>query len=175
MKPFITDALIDGRYILNYQIEGIEISELSRHLVGSNIIGYVLPNSQSLACAWELKLIFDNGISIDFSSACTNIGGWQEMGSLNIFFSDYISDNNLDISVYQKSEVSFFVKSMDKLVFESSDVFSESGIIFLNGNGEEIIIATGVSPGSISVKAPFCEANFNSELELEDCHRIVMQ
>ena len=174
MKPFITDALVNGRYILKYQIEGLNFSDIEPLFVGSKIVGYIFPKNQSLTTAWDFKLLFDNGKSIQFSSACTNVGGWDEMGSLNMSFSNYVSNEYLDTNIYQKNEISFSVTEIEKLIYESKNVYSEAGIIFVSNIGEEIIIAASVSPGSISVSTPFSEANFEPELSLDDYKRVTL-
>nr|GFD13683.1 hypothetical protein [Tanacetum cinerariifolium] len=51
------------------------------------------------------------------------------------------------------------------------DVITECGIIFCGRGGSEIIISAGVSPGSVSVSAPFSLDSFEPQFSLASCRR----
>jgi hypothetical protein len=168
MKPYITDAKVDGKYILPYQFEGacIGYENVESRFRGVCIVGYSLPRSQSLGCAWELRLYLSNGMFIDFSSAFTNVGGWQEVGSLNMrFTADATSESVLNNETYAHVEIAHFcINDLQSLVFLDDDVFSECGIVFIDEKGSEVIVAAGVSPGSVSALIPLSESDFNPEM-----------
>jgi hypothetical protein len=73
--------------------------------------------------------------------------------------------------VYQKHEANFFVAGMSMLVYETMEVFAEAGIVFLGRDGTDLLVAAGVSPGSVSMAAPFSDKEFNTEFELDDYRR----
>lgn len=140
MKPYITNALVDGKYFLYCQVEGIDRIDIEGNLRNANIIAYAIPQSQTLKCTWELRLYFDNNSIVDFSSACTNVGGWQEIGSLNMRFFNTLEckvDSNPDI--YIKSMIEGFnVVSMYRLAYEEENVFAECGLILLIQKGKKL-------------------------------------
>ncbi|WMP18902.1 hypothetical protein [Thiothrix lacustris] len=173
MKPFITDPLQNGKYILPYQIGGLAFSEIRLKLISSSIVGYSLPISQSLRETWDLHIYLDTGISITFSSACTGVGGWQEMGSLNMDFSGTMDMDKQVESKYSmtKFDNPFLIEKIYSLVFHDNDIYSESGLIFVDPNGQEVIVATGVSAGSVSMRIPF-DDNFEPELAYNDYVRV---
>lgn len=174
MKPFITDALKDGRYILHYQTEGIDVADLKKKIKGLNVIAFSMPKSQSLACVWELRVYFSDRSAIDFSSAFTGVGGWNEIGSLNIKFYDELSmPDGLDSDLYVKTKVNdFYISDVEFLIFRAEDVYSECGIIFIDSLKEEIIVMSGVSPGSVTMLTPFDKISFSPEFSYKDYQRL---
>ncbi|WP_157655502.1 hypothetical protein [Burkholderia ubonensis] len=171
MKPFITDARRDGRYTLRFQLEGVKREWLRDMLVGARIVAYALPEGHSLECAWQCRFLLDGGGILEFSSACTVVAGWHEVGSLNIKKIVGKDDSNRDI-FHEIAVEKFFIASIDCLVYDDPDVYSECGIVFRDGSGHELIIAAGVSPGSVSVKAPFANELFAPEFSLGDYGRV---
>lgn len=174
MKPFITDAFKNGLFILEYQCEGIHKEEIGNLLKGAGITAFAMPQGHSFASAWQFRLFFDNRYLIDFSSACTEVGGWQEVGSLNIRASlgDF-PDEDKNVKPLVKTNVDGFrVDSIDSLVYEDADVYAECGIVFRDLSGKEITIVAGQSPGSVSVLAPFSAGEFKPEFAIEAYSRL---
>ena len=65
----------------------------------------------------------------------------------------------------------FRVTSLIKLVYEDNNFSSECGIAIGGANEEEIVVATGISPGSVSVSAPFSTSTFEPEFSVSECKR----
>ncbi len=169
MKPYITNPDINGRFVLPYQIEGegIDCENMESMMAGAEIVAYSLPKTQSFEATWELRLYLNNNMLIDFSSSFTNIGTWQELGSLNMKFAcGGVAGNIQSDKIYAYTEIDgFFINSIQSLIYSDKEVFSECGIVLINAVGQEVVIAAGVSPGSVSVKTPFCESDFEPEME----------
>lgn len=171
MKPFIIpDILPDGKKVLHFQCENANAENVKNILQGLSIVAYSMPVGHSLQAAWNFRLILSNGYSLEFSSACTVVVGWQEVGSLNI---QLINEANPGIdSVFVRVEVPpFRIKSLVKLVYEDQNFRSECGIAIEGDNEEEIVIAAGNSPGSVSIAAPFSVSPFEPEFSVSECIR----
>lgn len=165
MKPFITDPEVSGKFILPLQFEGITRDRFRQLFVGSCITGYALPANHFLGCAWLLRLYIDKIGLIQFSSACTQTHGWQEVGSLNM---KVVVDGDVDDygTLFEFVGIDeFVIKSVGLLIYDDAATYAECGIVFYSSTGNEICIAAGVSPGSVSVKAPFSNEEFDPEFQ----------
>ena len=168
MKPFITDALENGRHMLRMQFEGMERSELKDLFLRKCIVAYALPKGHTLETAWQFQICFDSGDVFEFSSACTEVQDWQEIGSLNINKINGIANEN----IFEKFNVeSFCISNVEVLVYEDVNVFAECGIVLIGSPGSEVIVAASVSPGSVSVQAPFSTLPFQPEFSVNDYQR----
>ncbi|WP_147426769.1 hypothetical protein [Trinickia fusca] len=173
MKPFITDACKDGRCTLPFQFEGVERERLEHMLVGNCIVAYALPDGHSLEGAWQCRFILADGGILEFSSACTVVDGWQEVGSLNIRCIRGEADLKGDI--FKSILVGrFCIDAVECLIYEDPSVYSECGVILYDFLGRELIIAAGVSPGAVSIKAPFSDEHFSPEFPLDNYCRIAL-
>lgn len=75
MKPFITPRKShSGKTVFEYQLEGGMLMDLEK-LKQRRLLAYELPGEQNFQQSWEFKLHFDNNISLEFSSACTQFQG----------------------------------------------------------------------------------------------------
>lgn len=174
MKPYITDSLRDGIYSLPYQIEGIERKDIVDLVQGAEVIAYAIPSKQSLQCAWLLRLFCSEGFMLEFSAASTSVGGWKEQGSLNINIVEDVNKTDSEVFSYIKIN-SFRIQNILSLVHDSENIFSESGIVFQDGDGTEIIILCGVSPGSVTMKTPNgLLSEIDSELDYKDYQRALV-
>ena len=101
------------------------------------------------------------------------VDGWHEVGSLNIRMIDQANAENSGIApVLIKFEVPpFQVIAIEKLLFEDNDFCSECGIVICGEDQAKIIVATGILPGSVSIKAPFSTAIFEPEFPAIECKR----
>jgi len=166
MEPFIKDALVDGRYNLPLQVEGVDRGSLTQLLLGEKLIAYSIPQAQSLICAWEFRLYFSHGLTLDFSSATTGVGGWDELNSLNILFS---KKSNTLPNKHNQVQYSFGVISDIKLlVFDEGNIYAECGVSLINQLQEELVIACSISPGSVSVKLRKSDNGFEPEMDEND-------
>ncbi len=174
MKPFITlDISATGQKVLRLQCENIETENISKYVQDLSVVAYSMPTGHSFQAAWIFRLIFSNGASLEFSSACTMVVGWQEAGSLNIQLIDQEANEKLAIdAVLVRVEIPpFRVTSLVKLVYEDKNFRSECGIAIGGGNEEEIVVATGISPGSVSISVPFSTSPFEPEFSVSECSR----
>jgi hypothetical protein len=173
MKPFITDASENGKSILKFQCEGKSREQINETLLGSQITAYLMPDEHTFETAWLFYLFFSNGCLIEFSSACTEIGNWREIGSLNLRFDqDKFLDQKGERKLFAKNGIEiFYVNSIECLTFEDADVYAECGIVFCDSFGQEIIVAAGPTPGSISIRAPFSTGEFKPEFSMTEYKR----
>lgn len=174
MKSFITpDISANGQKIFRLQSENIDTKNILRHVQDLNIIAYLMPAEHSFQSAWIFRLIFNNGISLEFSSVCTMVNDWQEIGTLNIRLIDDTNSQESDIDqVLIKTEIPpFKVVSLIKLIYEDKEFCSDCGIVIIDQNEQEIVIATGISPGSVSILAPFSTSTFEPEFPVSECKR----
>lgn len=114
-----------------------------------------------------LRLHLSSGDVLAFCSKYTGVGGWDEIGSLNIKFE--INNNEIDPDVFVKVDIEkFHVNYYMMLVYEESEVYSESGICFINDKGEKLMILAAPSPGAVSVSIPGVKTEFKPEFSLSD-------
>jgi hypothetical protein len=173
MKPFITPKVTEaGKKLLQFQLEGGDIESIWSVIQSHRITAYGMPDGQTFEAAWEFQLYFgDNNIFVEFSSACTQVVDWQEVGSLNIRVSscDAGSATPVGAGLSKHSISSFSVDRLEKLIYEDDDVISECGLVLHGADGAEIIIAAGISPGSVSVAASFATEPFEPQFSLAAC------
>lgn len=169
MKHYITNALKNGKYILELQIEGVGLNGFIEKVLDSTITAFSLPYSQSLSEVWELYVHFKEGFTFKLSSSCTSIGGWDELGSLNISFFDQTNfADRLDRSIYITNDINeFLISELKYLIYEEGNVYSECGIIMVSPHGEQIIVAASISPGSVSMQHSSIKTKFNPELQID--------
>lgn len=178
MKPFITPELMpNGKKAFGYQCEGVDCKVLGRLLQGRQLVAYVLPDGHTLQAAWELSLVFDSQFVLEFSSACTEAVDWQEVGSLNIRMTRRPTEVGAT-TMSNRSETSFRpidVVTAEKLIYEDQDVVVECGLLLHGSEGQEVVVAAGIPPGSVSVQAPFSSAQqFEPQFPLPACRREAM-
>lgn len=170
MKPYITDAFQDGKFVLPFQVEGLPADQLSAPFHAARVLAYGLPRSQTLQAAWLFRLMLDTGWILDFSSACTGVGGWQEVGSLNLGFTQEASDADA-IEWVMNPLGDFQIVSVERLIYEDAEVYSESGIVLKDSTHREIVVAAGTAPGSVSIAMPSSTSSLQSEFEIEQLQR----
>lgn len=162
MKSFITNACQNGKYILPFQVKGVSDDQIKNSFENARVLECGIPKSHTFTQAWIFRLVLDNGWSIDFSSACTGVGGWDEVGSLNLDFSR--EKRPADTFPWVKKQVTDFnIKYVKRLIYQNPDVYAESGIVFIDSFGREILVVAGQGPGSVSIAAPFSDAEFRPE------------
>lgn len=170
MKSHVTHAGQGDRCVLHLQTEGVRRDEIADAFSSRRIVAYGLPEGHTLKCAWQCRIFLDNNDVFEFSSACTEVAGWQEVGSLNIERIHPVE--NSAGALFSKTSIErFTIVSVDCLVYETPDVYAECGIVLRAVSGEEVIIAAGVSPGSVSVQAPFSSLPFDPEFSVPDYTR----
>lgn len=170
MNPCIVDAFKNGRFVLPFQVEGLPAAQLGAPFEAAHVVAYGLPKSHTLRSAWLFRLVLDTGWTLDLSSACTGVGGWQEIGSLNLGFAREAPDNDA-IEWVMRSLEDFQVVSVERLIFEDAEVYAESGIVFTDSTHREIVVAAGTAPGSVSIAMPSSMDALQSEFEIERLQR----
>lgn len=172
-KSLTKDYIINNKkYIFPFHLEGISYNEIIGSIKGLYIKSYAIPIKHSTKSAWLLRILFSKGFYLEFSSTPNDIGGWEEMGSLNIKLIKNFSKINNNIFIHKNIE-NFKVKEVFKLVHATEEIFSNSGIVFVSEEGKEIIIVCGVSPGSVSMKTPDNSVDkLDAELDLSDYKKI---
>ena len=170
MKPYIIPELNSaGKKVYKFQLEGY-FNDLWSSLNGARLLSYWLPEGHTLHSAWQLIFLFDNGVAFEFSSACSVVVGWDEVGSLNI--SAKIAKGTLVLEGGHNFASTFNVRKIERVVYEDNEVVVHTGIVFLDEGGDEIYVCSGVSPGSVSVWAPFSDfENFRPQFSLNQCKR----
>lgn len=147
--------------------EGCSREQLHKLFLNSRIIAYAIPKGHSCSEAWLFRLFFDNNYIVEFSSSCTELHNWQEIGSLNLGIITTKSDEQIDYKdIFVKTIIDgLMVTNIEYLIYEDSEVYAECGLIFETESGSEIIVAAGISPGSVSVVGPFSVLPFQPEFE----------
>ncbi len=175
MKTYIENALVNGKYRLPVQYTGLTEQKFKDLIISTSFTGYEIPAKQSLNCTWVLRFHFDNATSIDISALCTNIGGWQEMGSLKIIFHNEDQTSQQDSSLLVKRNIGCFsIAHISLITFDDDNVYAECGVIFCNDKGDECVVATAPAPGAVTVKLPSQSSEFQPEMLLSDCQRITL-
>ncbi len=151
----------------NIDANGLNWNSIRAKLQGLTIIAYQIPNNQSLACTWCLRLIADNECVVTLSSKTGDLDGWQEVGFIKIsieeshFFGSEISSLN--------SIENFAIRSANLISYECDEYYSECGIVLVNKQGLSITIITSPAPGAVSVDAYFNKGAFSPEFKIHDC------
>lgn len=173
MKPYIADAFRDGKYVLAFQVENSSSLPLPIGVLSNSICSLAFPAGHSCKEAWIVQLDCDSELVFEFSAASTNVGGWREIGSLNIGMHLRGSSDLTLSSDFEEHRLSDFkIVSVERLVYEEDGLMVENGIIFTSQKGEEVWIAAAAAPGSVSIKAPFCQSEFSPELAIQHCRRV---
>jgi len=175
MKLFITPKVTEaGKKLLQFQLEGSELKSILKLIQSHHITAYGMPDGHTFDAAWKFQLYFgDDNVFVEFSSACTQVVDWQEVGSLNIRMTLCDAENTVCVEpgLSKHAISSFFVERLEKLIYEDDDVISECGLVIYGAGGAEIIIAAGISPGSVSVAAAFATEPFEPQFSLDTCRR----
>jgi hypothetical protein len=130
-----------------------------------------MPPGHSATAAWPLRLVLDNGSSVELSSACTVVSGWTEVGSLNLkLIGPEGVDEHADLFTAIPVD-GFWIADVVCVVHEDEQVHSESGLALTSVSGEEIQVVAGVSPGSVSMRAPFVSEPFEPEFAADSYSR----
>lgn len=170
MKPFITDAFKNGKFVLPFQVEGLPTEDFGKLFEGACVLAYGLPESHDFQTAWLFRLVLDSGWIVDFSSACTGVGGWQEIGSLNLAFARGQPERD-PVKWMMTALADFQVASVDRLIYEDGDVYTECGLLLKDRTDREVVVATGTAPGSVSILVPLSANAFQPEFLLEKLQR----
>ncbi|MFT4926242.1 MAG: hypothetical protein ACI8WB_002340 [Phenylobacterium sp.] len=175
MKTYVQNSLEDDKYKLAIQYEKLDLQKIKDLAMSSYIVKYEIPAKQSLNCTWILRLHFNNEASIEISALCTNIGGWQEMGSLKIRLCDTSSSLKKNENLFITKNIEKFCSSKLSLItFNDESVYAECGIIFSNDVGGELIVATSPAPGAVTVRIPSEVNEFQPEILLSDCQKVIL-
>lgn len=174
MKPFIIPEIsVTGKAIFPMQIEGISAENFAECVKNRAIVAYAMPLTHTFKAAWIFRIILDNGASLDFSSACTMVDGWQEVGSLNVQYINHNPQAGRDATalLMQVELPQFRACSVEKLIYETEAFRSECGMEIKCDHKTTIVVMTGNPPGSVSVEAPFSTDKFEPEFYFEECSR----
>jgi hypothetical protein len=157
-----------------YQCEGVECKDLWCRLEGRQLIGYALPEGHTLQAAWELSVVFDSGLVLEFSSACTQTVDWQEVGSLNVRLTHRAAEPGVATTA-KANELAvppISLVAAEKLTYEDEDLVVECGLVLLGADDQQVVIAVGVPPGSVTVQASFSAGqSFEPQFQLSLCRR----
>lgn len=169
MKDCIIDRVDDAeKHILSFYLDGVSRDEIIGLVEGLSLESFAMPAKHSMKSTWQLRVVFSEGFSLEFSSVPADIGDWEEMGSLSIRYVDKSDETDSEIFIHNRLQ-NFKVKKILSLIYDSEKVFSESGIIFVSESGKEIVIVCGISPGSVSMKAPDSSIDeIDAELDYKD-------
>ena len=117
-------------------------------------------------------MVFGHELTLEFSSACTQVAGWQEVGSLNIRATNRAVVRSGAVKYNETAVSAIAVVSSEKLIYEDDDVVVECGLVLCVRDDEEILVAAGISPGAVSVRASFSTASsFEPQFPLSMCRR----
>jgi hypothetical protein len=173
MKPFITpERLTSGKLRFPFQCEGIRPEALVDRVKAYRLMAYAVPEGQSAAEAWYLDLRFEDGERLEIMSASTALPNWQEFGSLSWKWANEgakLPEMRLIVVGIEPRKVT----AVEKIVFEDDEVVVECGLAFSAENErDEILIESGVSPGAVSMRAPFVAMEFRPQFPIAMCKRV---
>lgn len=147
---------------------GFKFDEIKSIIQDKEIVSYSIPKGQSLTATWNFRLNFSNLVCIELFSKINHVSGWAETGSVALRLIEAIAPG-VRSDVFETRPIPHFnVDSVSLLVYREGQVNSECGIILRETGGREIIVAAGVSPGSVSVRADFSSDLFAPEYSLSD-------
>jgi hypothetical protein len=132
-----------------------------------------MPEGHTFATSWSFTFIFEGQVSVEFSSSCTAVNGWDEIGSLNmklVHSSDHLQGKE-ECDGWNVISPASSICGIEKITVEDRDVIAECGLAFVSPDGFEIIVTSGVPPGSVSISAPFSQDTFAPEFPLSACKR----
>jgi hypothetical protein len=168
MKPFIIPKVTAaGKTLFGFQVEHFAQADLES-LHNKHVISFRLAGKQTFQQAWDFEINFSDNVSAEFSSACTQLNGWHEIGSLNVRLWRRDEPSQYSAEVHQLMN-DFTVDKIEKIVFEDEEIISECGLCFRSADGLRIIVAAGNSPGSVSVSMPGFDEKFSPQFPVEDC------
>lgn len=175
MKPFIAPELTAaGKKRFAFQCEGVASGDLWGRVQPRELLAYGLYAGHTLQSAWGLSFFLDSGLVLEFSAASTLSVGWQEVGSLNVLLA-LRSPPDAGSAPGKLEEVAvqpIRFASAEKLVYEDDDVVVECGLVLCGTGGQQVVIAAGVAPGSVSVEAPFSAGqSFEPKFQWSACRR----
>ncbi|MCB4434618.1 hypothetical protein LHL20_00010 [Alteromonas sp. McT4-15] len=148
------------------------IKKITELVLGSKLVGFEIPKSQSLTCTWSLRLFFelkDNSIVLCCSSdvESSDSKSWQEYGYLKLeIIEEKLLSNRDKFNFCKLKPISFSKVFM--LVNEEDDVVAECGLLLTNDQDEQVLISTSPAPGAISVKAEFYDGEYEPEVFIDD-------
>ena len=150
MKSYVENARTNNQYKLVCQYNGISAKGLRKLIRGSTAVAYELPNKQTLESTWSFRLHL----------ACGEVLGIE------------LSKVAADPKSFIKAEIPIFrITNYSMLVYEEDDVYSESGICFLDPTGAELIVIAAPSPGAVSVSIPNIHEELKPECSMSDYKR----
>jgi hypothetical protein len=123
---------------------------------------------QTLGCNWGTVFVFDGGWCLSIAARMESLGGWKEIGSLVV---RYCHSDALGAGCIEPFHLKHEVPKAEIIRAEGLSLLEDRGEcqcgLVLIGHSFEIIIAPGISPGSISISAPFADADFEPEYQRE--------
>ncbi|MEI8603208.1 hypothetical protein P4S55_22235 [Shewanella sp. PP-Sp27a-2] len=152
---------------IKFSTGDVALDIISHILLSNRVIGYAVPISQNLSCAWIFNIYFEGfDKTLSFSSKVTSSTGWKEYGYLRVDLNPI--ECNKDVLKYTAIEP-MNISSLDILINEEDDVISECGLILRDRNNREIVISTAPAPSAVSIRADFNTLGYKPEILFEQC------
>lgn len=170
IKSYVENAYKNNKYRLVCQYNGISCEDLGQLILRNKVVAYELPKTQTLECAWNFRLHLASDEVLNFSSKCTSVGDWNEIGSLSIDLKQNTTEVGSGVFIKENIE-SFYITDYSMLVYEEDNVYSESGIYFVDDTGKELIIVAAPSPGAVSISIPTVNKKLKPEFSMSDYKR----
>lgn len=109
-------------------------------------------------CLYGLVFRVDN-YYYSFSTVLEGLAKWEEVGYLSVEESDSLSLSGADISEISLSE--FVIDKVSSIVYEDEELYVSYGVRFLSLSGDVLLLAAGISPGSLTMKISGYENKYN--------------
>jgi hypothetical protein len=149
---------------------GVPPEGLARNLVGRTVTAYAMPPKHSLEAAWLFTLYFEDGGNLEFWSEFYNTAGWNELGVLVVSsLGEAVEGRSMNLEQFRVEIPSIRIAGCRKLLCEEDGFLAEYGLLLAGEDEENLIIAAGISPGSVSVRLPSDVSNFSPLLDLPYC------
>lgn len=156
--------------VLPFICHGVSSETLARSLVGQTVTAYAMPPKHSFEAAWLFTLYFEDGHKLEFWSESYETAGWNELGVLVVSsLGEAVDGPSMNVEQFRVEIPSIRIARCRKLLCEEDDFLVECGLLLAGEAGENVIIAAGIPPGSVSVSLPSDESNFRPLLGLPHC------
>ncbi len=162
----------DDMNSFNFDLEGFSKFSLQGLFRGTAIESLAIPVGHSLTAAWLVLLSLSNGMLIEVSSLCNDLGDWREVGSLKLRLITGTVHDAPHVDWIFHNFVDFNIVLIEKIVYSETDFQTECGICLVSAKGEEICVVAAPAPGSVSVKFPGSPDEFVTEIPIDECIRI---
>ncbi|WP_421568665.1 hypothetical protein [Stenotrophomonas sp. PD6] len=154
------------------QIEGARRDRLASLLTGEQILFVSIPADQSMGQAWYALAALASGRGVVFSGSSTEVGGWEECGTMNVEF--LAPSPPLGEWAVQTELDGFVIQSVFVLVVDDAQWQIEAGLAIFAEDGRQLLFVAGDIPGAFSMMMPNGQGELRPQFPWQDYRRTVI-